>query len=352
MTIKYTDIANFERNDEILQGSEWLFVVKSQDQIERRQQMLASRRDGRIGRIKARPVSTGLLAKIKLISGQCRVIWMREFREPRHIKKHPAGGFLITEIDCVKWLSDHGEVMREYRHPYFAFLHTIDLSPDNQRMLVVSSGYDACFEVLLETGEITWEWFAWDHGFNPDGDGIWLAVTREKVEKYECSGKKALLIDPSQFGEQGILTSKRTAHPNAAAYDRYLEHHIIISIAHDGKIYRVPMRDGTPKCICDFLSQMPHGLQPYKQGWMMTNTTRGEWWYFSSDWEALGCLSLHKLGTEAVEWIQQVISLPGGELLSLDANRGIIAIDPIHEMYTVYHPDENWCVQDALLAMD
>lgn len=348
------DISGFRRTDDVLQGSGWLLVVKSQDQVERRRRMLESRKGGKIGRIAERPTAIGLLTEVRLDKGLCSTGRTLEFREPRHVRLHPEGGYVITEIDCVKRLDDEGRVMREYRHPFFAFLHTVDLSPDGKRMLVVSSGYDACFEFDLESGEITWEWFAWDHGFNPDGDGVWLATSSAKAAQYEREGKKVQLIDPSQFGEQGILTSKRTAHPNVAVYDRYNDGYVIICIAHDGKLYRVAQAGGDPECVCSQLNQMPHGLQPYQDGWLMTNTTVGEWWVFSSDWQPLRRVSLQGLtgkitGTEDMEWLQQVVSVPTGEFLCLDANRGVLAVDIVEKVYSLYQPNPNWCIQDAML---
>jgi len=199
--IECIGIADFTRTDDVLLGSEWLLVVKSQDQLERRRRMLASRKGGKIGRVNERPTSIGLLADVKLQDGKCILQSSMEFREPRHIRIHPENGYLITEIDCVKWIDEQWQVKREYRHPFFAFLHTIDISPDGKRMLIVSSGYDACFEFDIETGAVTWEWFAWDHGFNPDGEGVWLAANSEKHQQYLSDGKKALLIDPAKYGE-------------------------------------------------------------------------------------------------------------------------------------------------------
>jgi len=99
---------------------------------------------------------------------------------------------------------------------------------------------------------------------------------------------------------------------------------------------------------------MPHGLQACRDGWLMTNTTHGEWWCFSADWEPMSRMSLKALGgkvagTDDVEWVQQVVIVKEGLFLCLDANRGAIAVDMQLEEYTVYHPDPNWCLQDALL---
>lgn len=355
--IEFVDVSHFRKTDNVLNNSEWLLVVKSQDQLERRRRMLESRKGGRIGRVNERPTGMGLLASVKLQNGKCVSQNSMEFREPRHIRRHPDRGYLITEIDCVKWIDDRGQVLREYRHSFFAFLHTIDISPDEKRMLIVSSGYDACFEIEIETGDMTWEWFAWDHGFNPDGEGFWLAANNEKYQQYLAEEKKALLINPAQYGEQGLVTARRTAHPNVAVYDRYGENDdILLSIAHDGQIYRIKQESGNAICVCDCLNQMPHGLQPCRNGWLMTNTTLGEWWHFSADWKPLSRISLTSLGgkvegTENVEWVQQVLAVNKEIFLCLDANRSLIAVDTQQETYTFYQANPDWCVQDALLLM-
>lgn len=349
------DVSTFSPVEGMLDGTSWLFVIKSQDQLERRRRMLESRKGKKFGRIGARETAFGLLTKLRFDGGRVETETRQELREPRHIKRHPQGGFLVSEIDRVHHIDEKGKVKKTYTHPLFGFLHTVDVSKDGARMLVVSSGYDSLFEIDLSSGEETFRWVAWEHGFNPDEDGVWLAADSEHYARYHAEGKQALLIDPAEYGEQGLVTARRSAHPNVAVYNVYDGGRtILVSIGHEGALYRIVREKGEATRACDLLAQMPHGLLPYNGGWCMTNTVRGEWWLFDAALRPTTILTVAGLGgkvagTEDIEWIQQVIPFGPVQALFLDANRGLIALDREARTYSVYQPDPNWCIQDALL---
>ena len=316
--------------------------------------MLESRKGGRFGRLQPRPVATGLLSSVHLTNGKALVQWTREFREPRHIKRHLEGGYLLTEINRLLFVDEEGQVRDFYHHPFFSFLHTVDLSPDHQRALVTSAGFDSVIELDLTTHAETLSWFAWDHGFNPDNDGVWLTANRDIYGRYRSEGKEALLIDPSEYGEQGLVTARRSAHPNVAVYDPYTQHEeFIISIGHNGALYRYSRKSNETTRVLELGDQMPHGLMAYSGGWAITNTVRGEWQVLDQQFQPNAIYSVaslgHKVeGTENVEWVQQVVPVDESRLLFIDANRGLIAVDRQHHTYSVYHHDPNWCIQDAL----
>jgi len=350
------DISQFEERPDVLADTDWMLVVKSQDQLERRQRMIESRSKGRIGRLKPRATAAGLLVHGKLGDGAFRATRSHTFREPRHIRRIADDRYLFTEINRLLEIDSSGNVARSFEHPYFAFLHTVDCTPDGKRALVVSSGFDAVFEIDLETGCETFCWFAWDHGFNPDDDGCWLAADRRKYETYLAEGKTAVFIDPADYGEQGLVTARRSAHPNVAVYDPHDDYRsFVISIGHHGELCRVELESGKTTSIGNFLSQMPHGLSPTSDGWVVANTTRGEWLHLDRKLHPTACYSLANVGgkvpgTESVEWVQQIVRIGDSQALFLDANRGLVAVDFEHQCYTVYQADPNWCVQDALLC--
>jgi hypothetical protein len=239
-----------------------------------------------------------------------------------------------------------GEVLREYRHRFFAFLHTVDLQIQSGLALIASPGYDSVIELDLESGRPTLHWLAWDHGFNPDEDGVWLAADRAVHERYRAEGKMTRLIDPSEHGDQGLVTSHRSAHPNAAVYDPY-DHHrsFIISIGHSGRLYRAQRDTGHTQLVCDDLRQMPHGLRPCDPGWIITDTTRGEWRKMNARFESEIVYSTAQLGGKApgtgdLDWLQQVVMF----------NRGLLAMDLQAGCYSICQVDPNWCVQDAVVA--
>ncbi|MBS3763408.1 MAG: hypothetical protein KGZ25_08920 [Planctomycetes bacterium] len=349
------NINQYEQSMTVLCGRQPYVVVKSQDQIQRRKRMLEGRDKGRFGRVKPRPVGSGLLVTGRLEKGEFQVEKQAEFDEPRHLHILPDGGLLMTEIDRLLFLNpDTFAVDDIITHPYFAFLHTIDVSADGRYGLVVSSGYDAVFEVDLSAREVVSGWFAWEHGFNPDADGVWLAASPERAEQYEREGKDALYVDCADYGRQGLLTARRTAHPNMAVYDPYDdERSFLVSAGHDGGIYRVNRDDLETQKMYEVGDQMPHGLRPFEGGWCITNTVRGEWWLLDRDFNLQEVYSVAEMGgkvpgTEDVEWVQQAVPVGENYVLFLDANRGLIAVDRKNKEYSIYQPDPNWCIQDAL----
>lgn len=350
------DVSQFARTSGVLEGTPWYLVIKSQDQLARRARMAASRRRGRFGRIQPRPVAEGLLVRGELRGGTLEIEWSRPFREPRHLRGLNRNELLLTEINRLLRIDKTGQVLGEYRHPFFAFLHTIDVLSEPSTALIASPGYDSVIELDLESGRPTMHWVAWEHGFNPDESGAWLAANRDTYERYRAEGKTALLIDPDEHGDQGLITARRSAHPNAAMYDPYDDNRsFIVSIGHTGELHRAQRDTGGTELVCRDLQQMPHGLQSCDSGWIITDTTRGEWRKMNAKFATELIFSTAQLGdkapgTEDLEWLQQVVMFDRDRVLALDANRGLLAVDIRAGCYSRYEIDPNWCVQDAVIA--
>ncbi|MGE4552066.1 MAG: hypothetical protein AB7D57_03080 [Desulfovibrionaceae bacterium] len=347
------DIAEFRRIDGVFAHVDLMMVVKSQNQSERRANMLASLKDGKWGRSEQRDISIGLLARGHLAQGAFQEQWRREYREPRHFRQHGAKA-LLTEVNRVVELDAQFQEAGEIRHPFFAFLHTVDISADGRRILVTSSGYDRLmeFEATDHGYAESWSWVGWRHGFNPDENGLWVTDDKAEQRELEAKGIACRFVDPKDHGEQGLLTSERTVHPNVAVYDPHDgERSILLSCGKKGELYRVDRSTGDVNLVCDSLHCMPHGLVPYRDGWAATDTTVGRWCVFDRDFRPLAEYLLRTLpGKPAyvgpAEWVQQCIPYEDG-FLALDANRGLLAVDLSRRCYSVYSLDPEWCVQDV-----
>ena len=222
-------IDEFRKIDGCYEPLDILLVIKSVDQMVRRKRLLDQFKSGTIGRIKPRPISEGLLVKCQLSSGgDCTITadnaeYIRTFPEPRHIVAYGNNRFLLTEIGRVDLLDEEGRVLDVMLHPYFAFLHTLALDRSHNRLLVASPGYDAIIELDLTTKKEVWRWFGWDHGFNPNEEGVYFTTSREEAEELEEKGYSSRYIDPEEYNEQGLLTAARTTHPNGAVYNPYIK---------------------------------------------------------------------------------------------------------------------------------
>lgn len=356
LKIPRVSLQYFDRDEGLLQDSEWLLVVKSQDQTVRRNRLLSKVKNGRYGRTESRPTAIGLLANVFLHDGQAQLNWKKEFPEPRHIIRLCDDVYALTDVSGVNVIDKDGEVSNRINDPLYAFLHSIDQNElKKDKILVCSSGYDAIIETNIKTEERSFLWSAWENGFNPDENGNWLALTDSYHEHLVSEGKKSLLIEPEKYGEQGINTKFRSAHPNVAVYNPYKDNStMIVSIGHGGTLYEVDLISHKTSLVFDELSEMPHGLMPYKGGWLVTNTTKGEVWSLSANFEAERILSLRELPGKnpdlgSIEWIQNTKVTSDGLMLCLDANRGLVAIDVVNKKYNVFHPDMEWCLQDGII---
>jgi len=351
---KEIDISTFTECDSVFINTEIALVVKSQNQRERRANMLASLKDGSFGRVELRDISTGLLVRGRLGSNGFHEHWRREYREPRHMKKY-GDNYLLTEVNRVIELNADFSERNSLTHPFFAFLHTVDVSADASRILVTSSGYDRVIEFESTPSGFAerWHWTGWQHGFNPDPKGFWITDDKEEMQQYLEQGKAVRFVDPHEHGEQGLLTAERTVHSNVAIYNPYdQEHSMIVSCGAPGDLYKVHFATGETTLICESLHKMPHGLTPYDGGWSIADTTVGKLVVFNQQFEKRVEYSLRNVpGKPAVvgaaEWIQQCLPVPGGFIV-VDANRGLLAINIETHEYSVYDVDGEWCIQDIL----
>ena len=359
----WLSVHQFEMVSGVLEPLEILLVVKSQDQIQRRQRMLDQlrRQHGKIGRLQPRPVATGLLVKCQLPppgGKQLRsedAALVVQFAEPRHVVPYAKDRYLLTEVGRVALIDAQGCVLDTFTHPYFAFLHTVFLNQAQDRLLVTSAGYDAILELDVHTKAETWRWFGWDHGFNPNEEGVYYTNTREKAAALTAKGYTAKYIDPGEYNEYGLLTATRTTHPNVAFYNPYNAEATIIASLGYGKIVEIDRITADYAIRLDLKAPVLHGLMPYNQGWMVTDTCRGEFWMLDRDFHVLQQYSFSKLPgkVEAAgewEWLQVVVPVAPGKFLGLDANRGMIVCDTVRRCYEVFYPDPNWCLQDVLIS--
>jgi hypothetical protein len=351
--MRVEDLSSYTHDPEAFGPSDLFLVIKSQDQPERRRRLIESLKGGRIGRFEERPISEGLVVATTLLPGR-RVTrencsFVKTFREPRGLVLLDDDTMLVSEIDRVIHIDSEGRELRDYRHPLFAFIHSIDLSPDGRRLLVDSPGYDTLIEIDLASGAAVWEWLAWEHGFNPGYDGVYLARRPDLYREYVVKGLRARLVEFERLGAHGLMTSARTDHPSSACYRPDDPTKFLVTLGHSGDVVEIDRGSGDWRHVVRGLAMMPHGILPHGQGWMVTNTMRGECWLLSTLFELECKIVFAHLGgkpTELAEneWLQTVRALADDAFIGLDANRGLILVNPATRRYAVVPIDENWCV--------
>jgi len=360
VTAVVDDIAGYREDPSAFAPIELYLVVKSQDQLERRHRLIAAVERGRIGRFEERPVAEGLVLSARLEPGRridrrsCGSVL--SFREPRGLVRLEDGTLLVAEIDRVVHVEPEGRELRAFRHPLFAFLHSIELAQDGRRLLVVSSGYDALIEVDLASGGALWEWIAWEHGFNPSEDGVYLARGLQRYRELVAKGLPARLIEPERLGAHGLMTSERTNHPNSACYHPRDSGKVLATLGHSGEVVEIDRRSGEWRRVVGGLGAMPHGIERDGAGWLVTDTLRGACWFLSPAFELERKLDFARLPGKPAElagheWLQVVRKIAAETYLAIDANRALILVDPRRRRYAVVPIDENWCVHTCAKAV-
>ncbi|MAF85640.1 MAG: hypothetical protein CL875_04090 [Dehalococcoidales bacterium] len=351
-------VKEFARDNSLGAGERIVIVIKSLDQKERRERLICSAKSGTLGRIEPRPVAQGLAVCTELVpdskistSGNC---WIMELEEPRGFAKLPNDTSAISEIGQISIFDSNLKQVNTLKHDFFGFLHTIILSADREKMLVVSGGYDSIFEVDIKTGAIKWSWFGWDHGYNPrQQDGAFLTYDRRQAEAWQRQGKKAQFVAPKLYGKQGLVTAGRTTFPNSAYYNIYKdETTIVATLFHAGELIEIDKKTGD---VFVRLSGMniPHSILPWESGWLVTSTREGCFFTLSPTFQVERQVSFTDMpgkpaGMEEEEWLQSVSPLSDGrQLLAVDANRGLFVIDVENRKWNVFDIDENWCVQEV-----
>lgn len=347
-------LSGFRNAPGLAGGLEIFLVVKSLDQVARRKRLIETREQGRIGRVAPRPVADGLVVRTRL-SPRCAVdfstseIFLR-LPEPRAFRRLPDGRYGVNAVDRVLVVGEDGRIERSFTHPYFAFLHSLDVHPEGDRVLVVSAGFDALFEIDLGSGAVSWEWFGWDHGFNPTERGVYLTNSAAKQQRLAAQGFDAEYVDPRRYGAQGLLTGYRTTHPSHASYGRSRGQTIMATLGKLGQVIEIDRDTGDHAIRVANLAQLPHAIIPYADGWLVTNTLEGELWMLDAEFAVRRKLMFRDLPGKAKEagdheWLQAVYPI-GDRLIGIDANRGLIIVDPKERAYAVVPCDPNWCIQD------
>lgn len=153
--------------------------------------------------------------------------------------------------------------------------HTAQFSEDGKRLLVVSSGFDAVIEFDTENGEVVWQWFAWDHGYDRSRLGYYVVRSREKSESLKALGNKVLLVeDPSKF-EFGVPTRSCPAHLNSASYD--IGGKILVSLFHQGAGIIIDKATGEVRqAISGLINPHKFARRSCGDGYSISDTRRGK----------------------------------------------------------------------------
>lgn len=179
--------------------------------------------------------------------------------------------------------------VKKFSHRWFNHVHTIDPTPWGTH-LITSSGCDLIAEITLE-GEVTWTWWAFEHGY----------------DKLPTGEPRILNKEEDQRGVE-ISTDNRTTHVNSALLldDRTL----LATLPHQGQLVRIQRDTGEVEVLFEGL-KFPHCIRRRRDGFLLSDTRNGRVILFDKD------LKAEREIAYGVSWIQDTFEASDGSLFSL-----------------------------------
>jgi hypothetical protein len=272
-------LSAYKHDLSLAQDEEVMLTVKTTLQLEKNdhQAELMKRPNlGVFGREAARPYVLGIVAAFSLAYNRfdwslAEANWAFSAIEPYGIDASRNKMALATAESVQLINMDTGEATMCH-NPWLNQGHTVEFSPDGKKLLVGSSGFDAVFEFDTKSGEVVWQWFAWDHGFDRSKLGHYVVRSSARCKELSDMGHEVLLIrDPKEY-PFGIPTRRKPAHLNSAHYAS--PDQILITMFHQGAGFVVDRNTGETTEVISGLTN-PHKLVPRKRGGYFISDTKG-----------------------------------------------------------------------------
>jgi hypothetical protein len=230
------------------------------------------------GREAARPYLLGIVAAFSLAHDRfdwslVESKWAFSVVEPYGVDAR-GNKMALATANSVRLIDMHTGKARSCQNPWLNQAHTVEFSADGKKLLVGSAGFDAVFEFDTASGEVVWQWFAWDHGFDRSKLGHYVVRSAARCRTLAAMGHDVLLVDDPAKYEFGIATRQKPAHLNSACYDS--DGKILVTLFHQGAGYVVDRNTGEAQEVISGLSN-PHKLSRRKSGgYFISDTKRGK----------------------------------------------------------------------------
>jgi len=235
--------------------------------------------------------------------------------------------------------------------PWLNQAHTVEFSADGRKLLVGSAGFDAVFEFDIESGEVVWQWFAWDHGFDRSKLGHYVVRSAARCRALAAMGHEVLLVDDPAKYEFGVPSRQKPAHLNSACYDS--DGKILVTLFHQGAGYVVDRNTGEARQVISGLST-PHKLSARKRGgYFISDTRKGKLIFLDEKYRpkyeiALAGTPGVERAPELSEYLQNTTELREDLFACIDIHRSSLwLIDVKRREYRGIKFPVEWSVHDV-----
>lgn len=280
--------------------------------------------------------------------------------EPYHVAIN-GRSIAYTAGPQFKWRDYRSNQAQTFTNEWMAYLHTVDFSADGRRILTVSTGFDTIQEIDLATGQVCWEWNAWDHGFtySPriDTHFVRSEAHAASLQNGNPAHNVTVIDDPSQLPREGLPTQATPLNLNGVFYGR--SNQILATAYHRPELFVIE-RNGRVRLINRQLAH-PHSFRPLTipdhNGYMVANTGAGQLLLLDETFAVVTKVDVSTLPADASkkqgfgEWLQTVSVLypQRGLFAAVDALRnGIHLIDlPNRRRRFITNPP-HWTIQTVI----
>jgi hypothetical protein len=333
-------------------------TVKTTLQVEKnqRQEEYMKRPKAEVfGREAARPYLLGIVAAFSLAHDRfnwtlAESKWAFSTVEPYGVDAW-GNKMALATAKSVQLIDMNTGEARLCQHPWLNQGHTVEFSPDGKKLLVGAAGFDAVFEFDTASGEVVWQWFAWDHGFDRSKIGHYVVRSETKRKALAAMGHEVLLVDDPEKYPFGLPTRQKPSHLNSACYDS--DGKILVTLFHQGAGYVVDRNTGEAKEIISGLV-VPHKLSKRKNGgYFISDTRRGKLIFLDEQYRPNYEIAL--TGTPGVvrsaqlsEFLQNTTELREDLFVSVDIHRSSLwLIDVKRRRYRGIKFPVEWSVHDV-----
>lgn len=353
---RHIDLSTFTRDCSFYGKLNLLTTVKSFDLSAIRKRYLKSQKEnksGAVGSVERREPGTGGVVACTLENGKGHYEVIKKMTEPRGIAYRNGKLAIASEKKIYVIFEEEGKYT-ELSYPWFSYIHSLDFNPKNSnKLLLDSSGFDCIFEFDVKQNKPTFDWFAWENGFNSGKDpktGEELLLTRNKelAIQWEKEGKRVLFIE----NPKGVYlpTAWRSFFLNTVRYQEHSEDKIVVTSFHKEHIFLIDLKSKEITPVMGGLKN-PHGGMSYNGGFMATSTRSGEIVTVINGEETR--IDFTKLPgkskeTADMEWVQNTICIKE-LLITVDSNRNCLTIiDLKNKRYDSIGFNPDWAVQDLI----
>ncbi|MEX0843986.1 MAG: hypothetical protein WD022_01850 [Balneolaceae bacterium] len=355
MSKSVIDISTFEQSSDFYGEIDLILTVKSFDLRAIRKRYIESRKNksGKTGSVERRKPALGGVVSVRLANGRTeKQEVLCKTPEPRGLDLNH-GRFAIANEQAVFVIEESGKNLT-IQDPWFSYIHTVQFHPANpDHILISSSGFDLIQEYDYRSKDLTFEWLAWEHGFNkakdPEtGKSVMLTRNLKEAKILEQEGIDHLLVQNPETDH--LPTAKRAAFINSVTYHPQDPNTLLATFFHEGKVYQINKKTMKAEVVLSGLKN-PHGGHFTGHQLIATSTGSGE--IFIKKKGQLIRLSTKNLAGKPdylidMEWIQNSLSY-NGFLVAIDSNRtSFLVIDPKNHRYDIIPYDDNWAVQDLV----